>query len=112
MSTVNKQSNTIKCLECAAEYDHRAWCSLASAHGSALEKALKHMEECEEILAENPDWKPAQERVNDAEKRVRMEMENSIKELKRRLVPNDGTQRGRDAGATNATETRTRPSLK
>lgn len=28
------------------------------------------------------------------------------------FVPNDGTQRGRDAEATNATETRTRPSLK
>lgn len=27
-------------------------------------------------------------------------------------LPNDGTQRGRDAEATNATETRTRPSLK
>lgn len=28
------------------------------------------------------------------------------------MTPNDGTQRGRDAEATNATETRTRPSLK
>lgn len=27
-------------------------------------------------------------------------------------APNDGTQRGRDAEATNTTETRTRPSLK
>lgn len=34
-------------------------------------------------------------------------------ELTRRLnTPNDGTQRGRAAVATNATETRTRPSLK
>jgi hypothetical protein len=29
MSTANNQSTTIKCLECAAESGHKAWCSLA-----------------------------------------------------------------------------------
>jgi hypothetical protein len=52
------------------------------------------MKECEDILADNPNWKPAQERVNEAEKRVRLEMEKSLNELKRRLVPNADIRRG------------------
>jgi len=54
MSTENNQSPTMKCLECAAESGHKAWCSLAAPSGSAMNRwQLARMETQYKMLAQS-----------------------------------------------------------
>lgn len=69
--------------------------------GSALEAALARLKEAQEILAEAPDWKPAQERVRDAEIALDRENKRAVVLLKAALTPNGAFS---DGGGSNANE--------
>ena len=56
--------------------------------GSALEAALARLKEAQEILAEAPDWKPAQERVRDAEAALDRENERAVASAALSMTPN------------------------
>jgi hypothetical protein len=61
---------------------------LRAATCSALEVALEKYLEAKSILAENPSWKPAQERFEDAEMKLEAECQSAIAELKAKILPN------------------------
>jgi hypothetical protein len=60
----------------------------SAADCSALEVALEKYREAKSILAENPEWKPAQERFADADKRLQAECESAIADIKAKILPN------------------------
>jgi hypothetical protein len=70
--------------------------------GSALEAALARLKEAQEILAEAPDWKPAQERVRDAEAALDRENTRAVAALRAALTPNDELCGGGPEGDSDA----------